>query len=209
MIGCYADFSFTDLDISEQDFEDYKSKYIDIYEKVRTETSKEKDSILNDVDFEIELVHRDDVTVYYILSLLKQMVKIDNQSFTKKRKAITDLIAGDINLRSKRELIEQFIDERLLNLEDSEDIEEAFDSYWGEQRLKAFENLCEDEKLEKNKIQSIIDEYLFSNQVVSFNEKVDNALLERETFLKRKKTISRVVEKINIFIETFTEGLVA
>ena len=137
------------------------------------------------------------------------MVKIDNQSFTKKRKAITDLIAGDINLRSKRELIEQFIDERLLNLEDSEDIEEAFDSYWGEQRLKAFENLCEDEKLEKNKIQSIIDEYLFSNQVVSFNEKVDNALLERETFLKRKKTIKRVVEKINIFIETFTEGLVA
>ena len=209
MIGCYADFSFTDLDISEQDFEDYKSKYIDIYEKVKTETSKEKDSILNDVDFEIELVHRDDVTVYYILSLLKQMVKIDNQSFTKKRKAITDLIAGDINLRSKRELIEQFIDERLLNLEDSEDIEEAFDSYWGEQRLKAFDNLCEDEKLEKNKIQSIIDEYLFSNQVVSFNEKVDNALLERETFLKRKKTISRVVEKINIFIETFTEGLVA
>ena len=208
-LGCYADFSFTDLDISEQDFEDYKSKYIDIYEKVKTETSKEKDSILNDVDFEIELVHRDDVTVYYILSLLKQMVKIDNQSFTKKRKAITDLIAGDINLRSKRELIEKFIDERLLNLEDSEDIEEAFDSYWGEQRLKAFENLCEDEKLEKNKIQSIIDEYLFSNQVVSFNEKVDNALLERETFLKRKKTISRVVEKINIFIETFTEGLVA
>ena len=208
-LGCYADFSFADLDISEQDFEDFKSKYIDIYEKVKTETSKEKDSILNDVDFEIELVHRDDVTVYYILSLLKQMVKIDNQSFTKKRKAITDLIAGDINLRSKRELIEQFIDERLLNLEDSEDIEEAFDSYWGEQRLKAFENLCEDEKLEKNKIQSIIDEYLFSNQVVSFNEKVDNALLERETFLKRKKTIKRVVEKINIFIETFTEGLVA
>ena len=81
--------------------------------------------------------------------------------------------------------------------------------YWGEQRLKAFENLCEDEKLEKNKIQSIIDEYLFSNQVVPFNEKVDNALLERETFLKRKKTISRVVDKINIFIETFTEGLVA
>ena len=183
----------SDLDISEQDFEDYKSKYIDIYEKVRTETSKEKDSILNDVDFEIELVHRDDVTVYYILSLLKQMVKIDNQSFAKKRKAITDLIAGDISLRSKRELIEKFIDERLLNLEDSEDIEEAFDSYWGEQRLKAFINLCENEKLEKNKIQSIIDEYLFSNQIVSFNQKVDNALLERETLLKRKKTIKRVV----------------
>ena len=67
----------------------------------------------------------------------------------------------------------------------------------------------ENEKLEKNKIQSIIDEYLFSNQIVSFNQKVDNALLERETLLKRKKTIKRVVEKINILIETYSEGLVA
>ena len=188
-LGCYADFSFKDLNISEQEFEDFKSKYIDIYEKVKNETSREKDSILNDVDFEIELVHRDEVTVYYILTLLKQMVKIDNKLFTKKRKAITDLIAGDINLRSKRELIEKFIDERLLNLVDSEDIEEAFDSYWGEQKLKAFNNLCEDEKLEKDKIQSIIDEHLFSSQVVSFNEKVDSSLLVRDTFLKRKKTV--------------------
>ena len=137
------------------------------------------------------------------------MVKIDNKLFTKKRKAITDLIAGDINLRSKRELIEKFIDERLLNLVDSEDIEEAFDSYWGEQKLKAFNNLCEDEKLEKDKIQSIIDEHLFSSQVVSFNEKVDSSLLVRDTFLKRKKTVKRVIEKIMNFIETFAEGLAA
>ena len=208
-LGCYADFSFEDLNITEQEFEDFKSKYIDIYEKVKNETSTEKDSILNDVDFEIELVHRDEVTVYYILTLLKQMVKIDNKLFAKKRKAITDLIAGDINLRSKRELIEKFIDERLLNLVDSEDIEEAFDAYWGEQKLKAFNNLCEEEKLEKDKIQSIIEERLFSNQVVSFNEKVDNSLLVRDTFLKRKKTVKRVIEKIMNFIETFAEGLAA
>ena len=208
-LGCYADFSFEDLDISEQDFEDYKSKYIDIYEKVRTETSKEKDSILNDVDFEIELVHRDEVTVYYILSLLKQMVKIDNKQFIKRRKAVTDLISGDINLRSKKELIEKFIDERLLNLQDSEDIEEVFDSYWGEQKIKAFNSLCEEEKLEKDKIQSIIDEYLFSNQVVKFNEKVDDSLLIRETFLIRKKKVKRVIDKIVSFIQTYTEGIAA
>ena len=92
---------------------------------------------------------------------------------------------------------------------DSEDIEEAFDSYWGEQKLKAFNNLCEDEKLEKDKIQSIIDEHLFSSQVVSFNEKVDSSLLVRDTFLKRKKTVKRVIEKIMKFIETFAEGLAA
>ena len=84
-----------------------------------------------------------------------------------------------------------------------------FDAYWGEQKLKAFNNLCEEEKLEKDKIQSIIEERLFSNQVVSFNEKVDNSLLVRDTFLKRKKTVKRVIEKIMNFIETFAEGLAA
>ena len=190
-------------------FEDYKSKYIDIYEKVRRETFREKDSILNDVDFEIELVHTDEVTVYYILSLLKQMVKIDNKQFVKRRKAVTDLISSDVNLRSKKELIEKFIDERLLNLVDSEDIEEAFDSYWGEQKIRAFNSLCEEEKLEKDKIQSIIDEYLFSNQVVKFNEKVDDSLLVRETLLLRKKKVKRVIEKIVSFIETYSVDMVA
>ena len=208
-LSCYSDFSFEDLDISEQDFEDYKSKYLDIYDKVKNENSTEKDSILNDVDFEIELVHKDEVTVFYILSILKQMVKIDNATFAKKRKAITDLIAGDIKLRSKRELIERFIDENLLHLDEGEDIEEAFDSYWGEQKLKAFNLLCKEEALNENKIEIIIEEYLFSSQITDLNQKVDDSLLNREPLFKRKKTVKRVIEKIMSFIETFTEGLAA
>ena len=51
MLGCFTDFSFDDLSIDEQEFEDYKSKYLDIYDKVRTGTEKEKVSILDDIDF--------------------------------------------------------------------------------------------------------------------------------------------------------------
>jgi type I restriction enzyme R subunit len=208
-LGCYADFSFNDLEISEQDFEDYKSKYLDIYDKVRNDNAKDKESILNDVDFEIELVHRDEITLYYILSLIKQLVKIDSKVYAKKRKAITNLLSGDVNLRSKKELIEKFIDDRLSNLEDGEEIEEAFQSYWGEEKLKAFNKLCEKENLDKSKIQSVIDEYLFANQIISFNEQIDKALLVRETFLKRRKTVDRIKEKVLTFIETYVEGIAA
>ena len=208
-LSYYTDFSFDDLGISEQEFEDFKSKYLDLYEKVKNDSGSEKESILNDVDFEVELVHKDEVTVYYILSILKQMIKIDKDTYAKKRKAVTDLITGDIKLRSKRELIEKFIDENLLHIKDSEDIEEAFNSYWGEQKLVAFNKLCKEEKLNENKVQAIIEEYLFANQITSINGKVDDALLERETYFKRKKTIKRVIEKIMSFIETFMEDLAA
>ena len=208
-LSCYADFSFDDLEISEQDYEDYKSKYLDIYDKVRNDNSKNKDSILNDIDFEVELVHRDEITLYYILSLIKQLVKVDSKVFAKKRNAISNVLSGDVSLRSKKELIEKFIDEAIANLDDSEEIEEAFHSYWGEEKLKAFNELCKQENLDKEKVQSMLDEYLFSNQVVSFNQKIDDALLTRETLLKRKKTIDRVKEAILSFVEIYIEGIAA
>src|SRR6185312_12585822 len=66
----FADYDFTQLAITGQEFEDYKSKYLDLYDKVRTTTAKEKVSILDDVDFEVELIHRDEINVRYILQLL-------------------------------------------------------------------------------------------------------------------------------------------
>ena len=155
------------------------------------------------------MVHRDEITLYYILSLIKQLVKIDSKVYKKKRKAITDLLSGDVNLRSKRELIEKFIDETLVNLDDGEEIEEAFQSYWGEEKLKAFNELCEEEKLDKSKIQAIVDDYLFANQVISFNQKIDDALLVRESLLKRRKTIEKVKERILSFIQVYVEGIAA
>ena len=168
--------------MTEQEFEDYKSKYLDIYEKVKGHTEKEKDSILDDVDFELELVHRDEVNVTYILNLLKQLVKVDAGVFDKKRKQISDVLSGDINLRSKRELIEEFIDSNLLHLESSDDIEEVFETYWDKKKTNAFDSMCEEENLDRDKIQAIIEEHLFSNQVPAMNDKVENALLKKKTF---------------------------
>lgn len=87
--------------------------------------------------------------------------------------------------------------------------DDAIDSYWGEQKLQAFNKLCKEEKLSENKIQAVIEEYLFANQITSINRKIDDALLERETYVKRKKTVKRVIEKIMSFIETFVDELAA
>ncbi|MCK4707394.1 MAG: type I restriction endonuclease subunit R, partial [Gammaproteobacteria bacterium] len=60
ILSTYVDFDFTDLKMDEQSFEDYKSKYLDLYDKVRSAKSTEKVSILEDVDFELELIRRDE-----------------------------------------------------------------------------------------------------------------------------------------------------
>ena len=46
------DFKWDDFAIKEQEFEDYKSKYLDLRQS-KKDTQKEKESIINDVDFEL------------------------------------------------------------------------------------------------------------------------------------------------------------
>ena len=66
--------------LEEQQFEDYKSKYLDLFEKARSQKEgQEKASIIQDVDFELELIQRDEINVAYILRLLAQL-KADEQS---------------------------------------------------------------------------------------------------------------------------------
>ncbi|MEI7999121.1 MAG: type I restriction endonuclease subunit R, partial [Candidatus Omnitrophota bacterium] len=73
VLTTFADFNFEHLVMNEQLFEDYKSKYLDLWQKVKTDHQKEKVSILEDVDFELELIHRDEINVAYILKLLANL----------------------------------------------------------------------------------------------------------------------------------------
>jgi len=66
ILTAFADFKWEDLAMAEQLFEDYKSKYLDLYDKVKSNHQKEKVSILEDVDFELELIHRDEINVNWV-----------------------------------------------------------------------------------------------------------------------------------------------
>ena len=69
-LSTFSDFNPSDVHISEQDFEDYKSKYLDMYQSVKSQNEKDKVSILDDVDFELILTHTDVIGIDYILNLL-------------------------------------------------------------------------------------------------------------------------------------------
>ncbi|GAB4145773.1 MAG: type I restriction endonuclease subunit R [Patescibacteria group bacterium] len=148
VLSGFADFSFDQVEISSQEFQDYQSKYVDLYEKHKPESGKEKVSIINDVDFELELIHRDEITVTYILQLLANLKDASKEEQEVQRKAILNLLASEVQLRSKKELIERFITENLPLIQNSEDIPPAFEAFIDAEKLKAFEEICEEEKLE-------------------------------------------------------------
>ena len=105
VLETFADFSFTDLNIDNQTFENYKSKYLDLYDEVKSDNAKEKVSILNDVDFELDLIHRDEINVDYILKLLQGLAGKNPEELDKRKKEISNILNSTPELRSKRDLI--------------------------------------------------------------------------------------------------------
>ena len=203
----FADFVWEDLAMNEQLFEDYKSKYLDLYDKVKNEHQVEKVSILEDVDFELELIHRDEVNVTYILKLLAALKDTTKADKEKKQKEIVDLLTGEANLRSKRELIEKFILENLPIIEDTDTIPEEFDKYWNKEQQKAFNQLVQEENLSADKTHKLIESYLFAEREPLRDEVLDLIEGEKPSEKKKKKLGDKILNKIVVFVETFINGI--
>ncbi len=205
ILTSFSDFCFGDLEMGEQEFEDYKSKYLDLYDKVKSNRAEERVSILADVDFELELIHKDEITVTYILKLLAQLGSVEEQEEREKlQKSNIDLLEAEASLRSKRELIEKFIQEQLPHIKSSDEIDEKFSEFWREEQNSAFENLCKEEGLEPIKLQSIIDEYLYT-QRKPLGDEIINIIEERPKLLYRKKIIVKITDKILDFVKCYLE----
>lgn len=206
VLRTFTEFSFGDLSMNEQTFEDYKSKYLDIYDKVKHDHQKEKVSILNDIDFELELIHRDEVNVSYILKLLTKLKDATEEEKEKHKKSIIEIVSGNTNLRSKRELIEKFIHENLPHIDDSDDIPDEFFNFWTKEREEAIQRLSEEENLDADKLQQVIGDYLFTEKKPLRDDIID-AMNKRPTLKQRGKTAERITSKILLFIDTFINGI--
>lgn len=200
----FADFKFEDTTISAQTFEDYKSKYLDIYDKVRSDHEKEKVSILEDVDFELELVRRDEINVDYIIGLLTRLIDAHDEEKDRIIKNIFDLMSTNDMLRSKRELIERFIKQTIPTINNADQVDGKFEEFWADERVKAFTAMCEEEGVLDEKLQSLIDDYLYTGRKPRRGEIADT-LKEAPKILERDSIITRISKKLDQFIETFIE----
>ena len=187
--------------MDSQKFEDYKSKYLDLYDKVKRDTGKEKTSILDEVDFELELIHRDDITVTYILNLLAKLNSASTEEKEKRQKEILDMVAGDVRLRSKRELIEKFIIENLPLIGEGL-VEEGFESFMEIEKQKAFNLFISEEKLDGAKLKDLIEDYLFTQRTPTRLEVIET-LKQQPSVLQRKSIGETLLLKFEGFIDTF------
>lgn len=209
ILESFSEFDDGDLTLPAQRFADYRSAYLDLYDKVKTDNTKEKASILADVDFELELIHRDVINVQYILTLLARLYEADEAEQAGIRKLILDSVAGDIELRSKRELIQKFIDSNLPKLDSSAEIPDSFEDFWEIERAAAFDLLVKEEQLDADKLKQVIDRYVYTGQEPLPDPDIIEMIQKPLSILERGPTRKRVLEKVVDYVETFIRGVAA
>lgn len=205
VLSSFVGFTFDDIYMNEQEFNDYKSKYLDLYDKIEFNKRKEAVSILEDIDFELELIHRDEINVAYILNLLANLKK-DDKDYKKREREISDILAGEAQLRSKKVLIEKFIQSNLPHIADPKNIESEFKNFWDIETKKALHQLCETEKLNPETVEKIISDYLFTERTPT-EDSVINALHDQPSILQRETISQRITNKILNFVKTFIDGI--
>ena len=151
-----------DTDLNAQMFEDYRSKYYELYRKLSSD--KEKSSILNDITFSLELIQTDKINVSYILNLIRN---IDLTNAEQKKKDIEDIESKLVNITDdelflKADLIKSFLKSILPTLKEDDSIDEALDNHMNVEREKEIEKFSEDNNINLDNLKEIIDEYEYS-----------------------------------------------
>ena len=205
----FADFKWSDLTLKQQDYEDYKSKYLDLYDRTQhTHDENVVASILNDVDFELELIRRDEINVHYILQLLADAPRPDSNknksARAKVHKTVISLLESEVQLRSKRVLIEKFITEYWEGLDTKTNIIDSFQDYWDAERRDHLESICAEEQLEITKVETLLGQYRFTSRE-PLSDDIINVMKTPPKILERRDRINSASKKIMDVIEVFED----
>ncbi len=209
MLVTYLEFDWDDLVMSEDRFTAFSEQYLNLKDRVKRQnaTDKEKTSILEDIDFELDILHSDIINVSYILKLLaKLQPTADIASAAEQKKQILDLLAGDVKLRSKRELIEKFINEQLPKITDADKVLDEFEKFWSDEKVLALGKICDEEGLDQAQFSALIEAYIYSEQE-PLREDIFKCLGNRPSILKAREIGERIIGKMKDYVELFIEGM--
>ena len=217
-----------DLGMTEQQFMDFRSKYLDIYDTLAsgckpsegnqtpdedtesTETSTE--SGIDDIDFCLELLHSDIINVTYILELIADLNPY-SADYKEKRTYIIDTMIKDAELRNKAKLIDGFIQQnvdddrdnfmaRKQKFDGTSDLEERLNDYISTERNNAIDALAKDEGLDVSILNHYLSEYDYLQKEQP--EIIQEALKEKHLgLIKTRKSLTRVMDRLRSIIRIF------
>ena len=202
----FVDYDQDATALDKQHFANFASKYADLCRAIRKTTKKEKVSVLDDVDFQLDLLHSDRINVGYILTLLQMAVNAETDEQRKKYEAqVHDLIGSDISLHNKQDLIQKFIEENMPKMINGQSVQVAFAQFWDAEKEQAYQHFCEQENLKPEAMKQVLDNYEFNKRLPRKEELKDLPNFKVKLF-ERDGVLTNLFVKTRQLIERFYVG---
>lgn len=138
--------------LSQRDFQDYQSRYIDLYQEYRGEQNGERENINDDIQFEMELIRQVDINIDYILMLVEKY-HAKNCEDQEILASIDRAIDSSIQLRSKKELIHGFIN----TMNAATVVERDWHTFVAQQKEEDLGEIIQTEKLKPEETKRFLD----------------------------------------------------
>lgn len=185
--------------LSPRDFQDYIGTYNDLYIEFKT-AKGEEESIKDDIVFEMELVKQVEVNIDYILMLV---AKYHDSNCTDKEilGSIDKAIKSSLALRSKKELIDNFIERMNVNT----NVYDDWSKFVKEQKEIDLRNLIIEENLNETETRKFLENSFRDGQVKTKGTDIEKILPPMRRFGGGNRTEKKqtIIDKIKKFFEKY------
>lgn len=186
--------------LSERDFQDYTGMYVDLYQEYKQKDDGEKESIKDDIVFEMELVKQVEVNIDYILMLVAKY----HQSNCEDKEilgTIDKAIKSSLALRSKKELIDGFISK--INADTN--VMDDWGKFVKEQKEIDLKKIINDENLNEEETRKFLDNAFRDGQVKTNGTDIEKILPPMRRFGEgnRAEKKENIIVKVKKFFEKY------
>jgi len=200
ILSTFDEFAGNEM-LIERDVQDYHSMYINLYNDFRGKNKGDNENVNDDIVFEMELIKQVEINIDYILALIKKY----HEGYLKDKEiviSISKAIDSSVELRNKKELIEQFID----SLTPSTNIDDDWHSFVDAKKLEELDRIINDENLDKDEAYKFITNAFRDGYLQSTGTALSKVLPPVSRFNPtgdRTKKRESVLEKLSAFFNKF------
>ncbi len=200
ILATFDEFAGNEL-LTERDVQDYHSMYINLYNDFRGKNKGDNENINDDIVFEMELIKQVEINIDYILQLIRKY----HDGHLKDKEiviSISKAIDSSVELRNKKELIEQFIE----SLTPTTNVDDDWHSFVDEKKLEELDSIITEEVLDKDETYKFINNAFRDGFIQTTGTALTKVLPPVSRFTPtgdRTKKRDTVLEKLSAFFSKF------
>jgi type I restriction enzyme R subunit len=202
ILTAFDDFAGNEI-LSQRDFQDYQSLYLNLYAEFRSASAAEKERINEDLVFEIELIKQVEINVDYILMLVEQYLQARGSGEDKEiRATIERAVNASPSLRNKKDLIERFVD----SVSTHGKVDDQWQSFVTARKAEELEQIIVEENLNAAETRTFVDNAFRDGAIPTTGTAITRILPPVSRFAKnnghgvKKQT---VLDKLAAFFERY------